>query len=115
MPHQCVRCSTMYADGAQEILKGCPCGARLFFFIRQEKLEQAQKEIPTELPVEQKKQIEQDVLNLVGAKEYKPIVLDFESIHVVQPGKYELDLVKLFNNSPLIFKLEDGKYIIDIA
>ncbi|MCX6708420.1 MAG: Zn-ribbon containing protein [Candidatus Woesearchaeota archaeon] len=115
MPHQCVRCSTMYADGAQEILKGCPCGARLFFFIRQEKLEQAQKELPTELPAEQKKQIEQDVLNLVGCKEDTPVVLDFESIRVVQPGKYELDLVKLFNKSPLIFKLEDGKYVIDIA
>lgn len=115
MPHQCVRCSKMYPDGAQEILKGCPCGARLFFFIRPEKLEAVKKELPTELPAEQKKQIEQDVLKLVGAKEDKPIVLDFESIHVVQPGKYELDLVKLFNDSPLIFKLEDGKYIIDIA
>ena len=115
MPHQCVRCSIMYPDGAQEILKGCPCGARLFFFIRQEKLEQAQKELPADLPAEQKKQIEQDVLNLVGCKEDTPVVLDFESIRVVQPGKYELDLVKLFNKSPLIFKLEDGKYVIDIA
>ncbi len=115
MPHQCVRCSIMYADGAQEILKGCPCGARLFFFIRQEKLEQSQKELPTELPAEQKKQIEQDVLNLVGCKEDTPVILDFESIRVVQPGKYELDLVKLFNKSPLIFKLEEGKYVIDVA
>ncbi len=115
MPHQCIRCSKMYADGAHEILSGCPCGAKLFFFIRQEKLEQAKKEFPTELPTEQKKQIENDVLNLVGAKDDLPVVLDFESIHVVKPGKYELDLVKLFNNSPLIFKLEDGKYVIDIA
>ena len=44
-----------------------------------------------------------------------PVVLDFESIRVIEPGKYELDLVQLFNGAPLIFKLEEGKYVIDIA
>lgn len=106
----------MYEDGAQEILKGCPCGARLFFFIRKEKLEQAQKTIQQNLKPEQKQQIEQDVLNLVGANNTNdPVVLDFESVRVLEPGKYELDLVKLFNGAPLIFKLEEGKYIIDVA
>ncbi len=115
MPHQCVRCSIFYEDGAKEILKGCPCGARLFFFIRKEKLEAARKVLPTELPPEQKKQIEQDVLNLVGYTEDTPVVLDFESVRVVEPGKYELDLVQLFKGAPLIFKLEEGKYVIDIV
>ncbi|MEK6849039.1 MAG: Zn-ribbon containing protein [Nanoarchaeota archaeon] len=36
MPHQCVRCSTFYVDGAKELLGGCPCGGKLFFFIKQE-------------------------------------------------------------------------------
>jgi hypothetical protein len=115
MPHQCVRCSKFYEDGAQEILSGCPCGARLFFFIKKERLEQAKKILPANLEPEQKQQIEQDVLNLVGAKEDVPVVLDFESIRVIEPGKYELDLARLFNNAPLIFKLEEGKYVIDIA
>jgi predicted nucleic acid-binding Zn-ribbon protein len=116
MPHQCVRCSKFYEDGAQEILKGCPCGARLFFFIKKEKLEQAQKTIEQNLKPEQKQQIEQDVLNLVGAeKSSDPVVLDFESVRVLEPGKYELDLVKLFRVAPLIFKLDEGKYIIDVA
>jgi len=115
MPHQCVRCSKFYEDGAQEILKGCPCGARLFFFIKKEKLEAAKKVLPTELPTEQKQQIEQDVLNLVGYKEDLPVILDFESVRVIEPGKYELDLVQLFKGAPLIFKLEEGKYVIDIA
>ena len=115
MPHQCVRCSTFYDDGAQEILKGCSCGARLFFYIKKEKLEAAKKVLPQDLKPEQKKQIEQDVLNLVGAKDDSPVVLDFESIRVLEPGKYELDLVQLFNGAPLIFKLEEGKYVIDIA
>ena len=115
MPHQCVRCSTFYEDGAQEILKGCPCGARLFFFIKKEKLEAVKQALPTDLKPEQKQQIEQDVLNLVGYKEDAPVVLDFESVRVLEPGKYELDLVQLFKGAPLIFKLEEGKYVIDIA
>ena len=117
MPHQCVRCSAMYEDGAQEILKGCPCGARLFFFIRKERLEAAKKILPADLKPEQKQQIEKDVLNLVGApNNADPVILDFESVRVLEPGKYELDVVNLFDKKrPLIYKLEEGKYIIDLT
>jgi len=45
----------------------------------------------------------------------QPVVLDLEAIRVMRPGKYELDLVHLFKNEPLIFKLEDGKYMIDLV
>lgn len=116
MPHQCVRCNTLYDDGATEILKGCSCGARVFFFIRKEKLERMKNAIPQTLDVEQRQQIEDDVMGVVGrSDEDLPVVLDFESVHIPEPGKYELDLVKLFQQAPLIFKMEDGKYIIDVA
>ena len=36
MPHQCVKCKTYYDDGAKELLSGCECGARLFFFIKKQ-------------------------------------------------------------------------------
>ena len=115
MPHQCVRCNKFYEDGAKEILKGCLCGARLFFYIKKEKLEESKK-ITEKLTKEEKKEVEKDVLDLVDldmTKE-KPIVLDLESIKIMKPGKYELDLVRMFKGEPLIFKLEEGKYIIDI-
>lgn len=116
MPHQCVRCNIFYDDGSQEIIKGCTCGGKLFFFVRKEKLEEARREIPTKLSVLQKQQIETDVREMVGEKaEDVPVVLDFETIKVLRPGEYELDLVKLFKGDPLIFKLEEGKYIIDVA
>lgn len=115
MPHQCVRCSKLYDDGAAEILKGCLCGARLFFFIRKEKLEESRQEIQATLQEVDKVQVEQDVLQMVGATDDDaPVVLDFESVRVLKPGKYELDLVHLFRGDPLIFKLADGKYVIDI-
>ena len=69
------------------------------------------------LSSQEKEQIEKDVFDLVGSEIDKdhPVVLDIEAIKVLRPGKYEVDLVHLFKNEPLIFKLEDGKYMIDIV
>ncbi|MBI2651405.1 hypothetical protein HYX01_02965 [Candidatus Woesearchaeota archaeon] len=117
MPHQCVRCSTFYDDGSRELLKGCNCGGRLFFYVKKEKLEEMQK-IASEvvLTKKEKEQIEQDVFDLVGSEvdRNEPVILDLEAIRVLKPGTYELDLVHLFKKEPLIFKLEDGKYMIDV-
>jgi predicted nucleic acid-binding Zn-ribbon protein len=118
MPHQCVRCNAFYEDSAEEILKGCPCGGKLFFYIKKEKLKEAQKVAEdVKLSKKEKEQIEKDVFDLVGQEVDKdqPVVLDLESIRVLKPGKYELDLVHLFKGEPLIFKLEDGKYMIDLV
>lgn len=54
---------------------------------------------------------------MIGAeKEEMPVILDLESIRVVKPGKFEIDVVNLFSKKrPLIYKLEEGKYIIDLA
>lgn len=120
MPHQCVRCNKFYEDGSNEIIQGCVCGAKLFFFIKKEKLEKmrAVQEQFVALPEEEKKQIEKDVFSVMGVEENEqdePVVLDIESIRVVKPGKFELDLVHLFNKeNPIIFKLGEGKYVIDL-
>ena len=117
MPHQCVRCGTFFDDGAKEILKGCSCGARLFFYVRKDHLEKA-REITQNLTVVEKKKIEADVKDIIGIDrdEEKPVVLDLESIRILKPGKFELDLVHLFNKkNPLIYKLDEGKYVIDLA
>ncbi|MFC1753915.1 Zn-ribbon domain-containing protein [Thermoproteota archaeon] len=117
MPHQCVRCNTFYEDGSNEILKGCKCGSKLFFFVRKDAMKKAQQ-ITSDLSPSEKKQIEKDVFDLIDAKidDDSPVILDFESIRVSKPGKFEIDLVKLFNKEhPMIYKLEDGKYMIDIA
>lgn len=116
MPHQCVRCNTFYGDGAEEIIKGCSCGARLFFYIRKEKLEELKSKAEVSLTQEEKEQVEKDVYNMIGVDQGEaPVVLDLESIRVIKPGKYELDLVHLFKGDPLVFKLADGKYVIDVA
>jgi predicted nucleic acid-binding Zn-ribbon protein len=118
MPHQCIRCSKTYPDGAQEIIQGCECGGKLFLFIKQEKLEESQKMLEkSKLSENEREQIEQDVFDLVGSDidRDQPVVLDLEAIRVLKPGKYELDLIHLFKGEPLIFKLEEGKYMIDLV
>jgi uncharacterized protein len=115
MPHQCVRCNTIYDDGAREILHGCSCGARLFFYIKKSVLKKA-KEETSKLSDEDKIQIEKDIFEIVGetAEQDEPVVLDFEAIRVMKPGKFEIDLVHLFKDDPLIYKMGEGKYVIDI-
>src|SRR3989344_6846960 len=115
MPHRCVRCNTMYDDTANEILKGCPCGARLFFYVKKKHLEESEK-LVANMSDDQKKQIESDVFDIIDAapEDDKPVILEFESINVLSPGKYEIDLVHLFKKDPVIFKVGEGKYVIDI-
>jgi len=107
----------LYQDGAKEILSGCKCGGKLFFYIKKSKLEQLKKAAEeVQLSPKEKTQIEKDVRELVGDKVGKddPVILDIESIRIKKPGQYELDLVHLFKGDPLVFKLEEGKYMIDV-
>lgn len=116
MPHQCVRCGKFYPDGSKELLQGCSgCGGKFFFYVRKEEIEQA-KQLTVDLTQEEKQQIEQDVKDILGdeLEEDQPVILELENIRVLKPGKYELDLVDLFKGKPLIYRLGDGKYMIDI-
>lgn len=116
MPHQCVRCNNFYPDGSAEILKGCNCGARLFFYIKKKDIEYG-KELLTNLSEEDKINIEKDVTEVLDIRhdaDDAPVILDLEAIRVVKPGKFEIDLVHLFKKDPLIIKLEEGKYMIDL-
>lgn len=117
MPHQCVKCSKIIPMGSREILDGCEnCGGRFFFYIKDEQLAKI-KEKPIDIPESEKKAIEKDIREIAGiTEEDAPIILDLESVRAVGSGKFEIDIVNLFNKKrPLIYKLEEGKYIIDLA
>jgi len=115
MVHQCVRCNRFYEDGAKELLKGCECGGKFFFFVKNKDLEQA-KDIASSIPDEEKTQMEKDVFEMIGITDKsKPVILDIESIRINKPGQYEISLVDLFSGKPLVFRIGEGKYIIDLA
>ena len=97
------------------------CGGKFFYYIKDEQLariKERQEADPIEMiPQEDKVRIERDVREMAGiVDEEMPVILDLESIRVVADGKFELDIVNLFNKKrPLVYKLEEGKYIIDLA
>jgi len=117
MPHQCVHCGSIFPDAAEELLKGCSCGGRFFYYVKEGKKEEVEETI-VELEKGDKEQIEKDIRELTGLSKEpeKPVILDLETVRVIRPGKFEIDIVNLFNKRrPLIYKLEEGKYIIDLA
>ncbi|MBS3172671.1 hypothetical protein J4438_03805 [Candidatus Woesearchaeota archaeon] len=115
MPHQCVRCSKIYDDGATEVLKGCPCGGRFFFFMSKQAVDKV-KIISAGLTKEDRLNIENDIKDIIEVEDDEtPVYLDIETIRILKPGKYELDLVELFQGNPLVYKYGSGRYIIDLA
>jgi predicted nucleic acid-binding Zn-ribbon protein len=129
IPHQCVHCGKVYPDAAKELLTGCSCSSHFFYFIKKEYYDKLNKKINDEVIDEiqgkieeldklDKVKIEKDVRDIIGISEKEdiPVILDLESIRILGPGKFEIDVVNLFNKKrPLIYKLEEGKYIIDLA
>jgi uncharacterized protein len=123
MPHQCTKCGIVFPDASEEILTGCSCGSRFFYYIKQEKMDSLEKEKEMQEKIQQldkadKIQIEQDIREITGMEDEpeKPVILDLESVKVLEPGKFEIDIINLFSKKrPLIYKLEEGKYIIDLS
>jgi len=117
MPHQCVKCSRVLPVASREILEGCVnCKSKFFFYVREDQLQKL-KDTVIEIKDSEKKQIEKDVRDIAGITDIDaPVILDFESVRITGEGKFELDLSNLFNKKrPLVYKLEEGKYMIDLA
>ena len=105
----------MYPDGAPELLTGCTeCNSRFFYFIKEGSLKDAK--IP-ELSLKEAVQVEKDIRKIIGVEDDdKPVVLDLETVRVLKPGKYVIDLVKAFSDKgPVVYKLKEGKYMIDLS
>jgi predicted nucleic acid-binding Zn-ribbon protein len=117
MSNKCTQCGKIYADAAPELLKGCECGSKFFFYIREEKTDELIERV-AELEKIDRVQIEKDIREATGLDEKpeEPVILDIESIKIIEPGKFEIDIMNLFTKKRvLIYELEEGKYLIDLA
>ena len=113
MPHQCLSCERIYDNTSDVIIKGCPdCGKKLFLFIK--KVPEEKKEI--ELSNNEKEIILQELDGIIDIEEIDvPIVLKLENVRIIAPGKYEIDINQLMKKEkPLIYKVQDGTYVIDL-
>lgn len=112
-----MKCSRIISTGSRELLEGCDdCKGRFFFYIKDDQMKKVKEELIV-IPEEEKKQVEKDIREMAGiTDEQAPVILDIESVRSIGEGKFELDLSKIFRKDrPLVYKLEEGKYIIDLA
>ena len=114
MFHKCVKCGKMYEHASEEIISGCLCGSKLFYFVKSDnngnngnsKKKKNEADMNSE-DIEYFYELEDD-------ENKEIIVFDIEAINVKSSGKYELNLDGLMNSDGLIYKYGEGKYSIDL-
>jgi len=95
MPHKCTKCGKVYEDGSDAILKGCECGNRLFYYLKDKKPRQKQKKVET---AEKVKLPKDDISNIM-----------------VGNGVYKIDVDSLMKKEPIIVSGGEGRYIVSIS
>jgi len=123
MPHKCTRCESVFKDGAAIILNGCPkCGWNKFLYVRDENAAQGKPETTGSIPPAASKFI-REVDDLLGKKpevketDTKPDEIGdrVESVRIISPGSYELNLESLLEREEIVMALrEDGTYIVHL-
>ena len=117
MPNKCTRCGKIFQDDSRSLIDGCDdCGSKFFFYIRQEALDRAEKELK-ELKSKELDEIEKDIRQIIpqAVSEDETVVLDLEAIRVIRPGKYKIDVVNLFNQKPIVIRVGPGRYELDLS
>jgi len=107
MYHKCVKCGKVYEQASEEIISGCTCGSKLFYFIKSKS--DAKKKVSEKVSedIEYFYELEDDA-------NHEIMIFDIEAINIKSSGKYELNLDGLMNDNGLIYKYGEGKYSIDL-
>lgn len=116
MPHKCTQCGREFEDGSTKILKGCPsCGGKKFLYIREaERHDDVLKEKTIE---EIARDTGEGVLEVREDQRRAELEVfeRIESIRILGPGSYELNLEKLARSDEVVVGLEkEGRYAVDI-
>ena len=131
MPHRCTRCGTIFEDGDSVILSGCPnCGWNKFLYVTKESKRPEYQEKP--VIEEQKLDLESSLDEIVksidealsseqGDKKQeleaeRKIDEDrVESVRILGPGSYELNLDSLLERKELVMAIrEEGSYALHL-
>jgi predicted nucleic acid-binding Zn-ribbon protein len=116
MPHKCTKCGREYKDGSTEILKGCAsCGGKKFLYVKEDQLN---KDVLEEKSIEEiAEESKEEVLEVVEPRVKKQVEMydRVETIRIVAPGSYELNLEKMAQSDERIVSVgKEGSYIIDL-
>jgi uncharacterized protein len=117
MPHKCTKCGREYPDGSTEILKGCgSCGGKKFLYVKDAEIH---KDVLEEKSIEEiAEESREEVLTVVEPKKKKEVEMfdRVETIRIVAPGSYELNIEKMAKDDERIVGVggTEGSYIIDL-
>ena len=118
MPHKCTKCGREYKDGSTEILKGCAsCGGKKFLYVKEAEIN---KDVLEEKSIEEiADESHEVVLEIVDQPTTRKKEVEMydrvETIRIVSPGSYELNLEKMAKSDERIVSVgKEGSYIIDL-
>ncbi len=116
MPHKCTKCGREYKDGSTEILKGCEsCGGKKFLYVKEAEIH---KDVLEEKTIDEiAEESNEEVLEIVEPKGKKQVEMydRVETIRIVAPGSYELNLEKMAKTDERVVSVgKEGSYIIDL-
>ncbi|HMK47363.1 MAG TPA: Zn-ribbon containing protein [Methanocella sp.] len=135
MPHQCMECKKIVERGSMDLKMGCPvCGCKKFQYIRPQdspptaaeymkdvsSIEAAVKKAEMRIRAEEIKAAkpiaEEETLLMPVIKPW-PIRCEesrIESVMIVEPGTYDINLEVLLNRKALVVAREEGNYFLDL-
>jgi uncharacterized protein len=129
MPHRCTRCGTIFEDGDSVILSGCPnCGWNKFLYVKKESkgpedqanlaLEEQKLDLESSLD-EVVRSIDEALSSEQEDKKQEPEVERnedrVESVRILGPGSYELNLDSLLERDELVMAIrEEGSYALHL-
>ena len=115
MPHKCAKCGREYRDGSTEILKGCEsCGGKKFLYVKDSELH---KDVFEEKSIEEiAQETKEQVLEVRTVQKKEVEMYDrVETIRIVGPGTYELNIEKMAKGDERIISVgKEGVYNIDL-
>ena len=116
MPHKCTKCGREYKDGSTEILKGCAsCGGKKFLYVKDTEIN---KDVLEEKSIEEiARETHEEILHVVEPRTKQEVEMfdRVETIRIVSPGTYELNLEKMAQGDERIVSVgKEGSYIIDL-
>jgi predicted nucleic acid-binding Zn-ribbon protein len=116
MPHKCTKCGREYKAGSTEILKGCAsCGGKKFLFVKETEIN---KDVLEEKSIgEIADESHEDILEIIEPRKKEQVEMydRVETIRIVSPGTYELNLEKMAQSDQRIVSVgTEGNYIIDL-
>lgn len=131
MPHRCTRCGTIFEDGDSVILSGCPnCGWNKFLYVKRESessenqgkpaLEEQKLDLESSLDevvrsIDEALASEQENRKQEPEVEAKTEEERVESVRILGPGSYELNLDSLLERKELVMAIrEEGSYALHL-